>query len=396
MKRRLIYLPVEAYRSRYTEYLSCPGGVFEACCKKLGVPVHTIRPYSSVMQIKIGQVIDPLTRAQWSFHQIYELMGMMKHRQVSDGDVIYIEDFWIGGMEMIPYMQDLVRPFDWLPVWAFCHAQSVDPNDFTAPMARWMRKFEQAWASVLAGIFVAAPELKNMLRQGSVFGSILATGTVWSSDWMTQRYMSAPAVKKEKLVVFSSRWDSEKDPEFFCSLVKAVLKEREDIRFVVCTGNENLTSNRADLIGLVREMVNDHSKYFKVEAGLSKQKYFDILRRASVQFNCAKQDFVSYTLLEACLAGCSPLYPSYLTFPDALEHHMECLYTPSSIQQAKDKLYNLIDNQLADYSWVCKKYDSSVHRMLHAMGFPVPEVTSLEKVLKQGKDRTLTGGANAS
>jgi hypothetical protein len=95
---------------------------------------------------------------------------------------------------------------------------------------------------------------------------------------------------------------------------------------------------------------------------------------AKVQFNCADQDFVSYTLLEAAAFNCAPLYPRYLTFPDALQHNNRHLYEKRNLQDAKAKLYELLDASeygefKEDYSWVYKPFEGSVERMLRVMGF---------------------------
>ncbi len=384
--KRLIYLPIEPYDSRYTEYVSVPGGMFERCANALGVEVHSIRPDPYVRSISVGQVLDPVKRSHWAFQQTDVLQQLIVRGEYKpETDVIYIEDFWHPGFEMIPYTMDLLN--SWFPIYSFCHAQSVDPNDFTERMAWWMRGFEQAWAQVQEGIFVAAPELKQMLLAGRVapHRKVHSTGTVWNSQYLRERYDIEldDILDKEKIVVFSSRWDVEKQPTVFCSLADLVLSDRSDIKFIVCTGNAKLKSNEPALLERAKQMQNRYGSRFQVCEGLSKQQYFDILKSAKVQFNCALQDFVSYTLLEATLCRCAPLYPKYLTFPAALHNDPAHLYDPGDFSQMQEKLYALIDGPVNDYRWVYEKYEYSVHRMLQAMHFDVPPIKILPTLLEE-------------
>lgn len=391
---RLFYVPLELYRERYTEYLSGPNGMFERQAKELGVDVVPIRPNSRVNTIETGVVLDPIARCSWAFEQTQQLVQMITTGFITNKDVIYFEDFWHPGMEMVPYAMSLVDR-EQIKLYAFNHAQSVDPNDFTANMP-WMRAFEIAWAKRLSGIFCAANELAQMMTTGWGSSSQYhSTGTVFdhrvlydivglSEDW------DCKDPERPNTVVFSSRWDKEKDPAFFCQLADAVLKERDDVAFVVCTGAKELRSNDPSLLELAKNMQQHHGEgSFKVLADLTKADYYNVLADSSVQFNCARQDFVSYTLLEAATFGCAPLYPNRDTFPDALHHHESHLYKPGNVFDAKLKLYALLGGPLKSYEWVYKKYERSVHRMLRVMGFDVPAVDPLSKEILAGKSDAL-------
>jgi glycosyltransferase involved in cell wall biosynthesis len=392
MKKRLIYLPLERYRERYTEYLSGPRGIFETQCRELGVEVLALRPNDLIYRVSQGQVLDPHLRCLWAFDQTERLVEMIAKKEIDpQTDVIYIEDFWHPGFEMIPYTAHVCLNRR-LNIYAFCHAQSVDPNDFTYPMRWWMRSMERGWASYLSGIFVAAGELKDMLHEGAVADNVFPTGTVFSADTLREYYPGYVDDREKHLkikdaqknVVFSSRWDTEKNPLFFLTLAKSVLKERKDVHFTICTGASELKSNDPALVARAHAVRDMYPENVQLLTGLTKASYYFELACAKVQFNCAKQDFVSYTLLEAATFDAAPLYPAYLTFPDALHHKGAHLYEPGSIADAKATLYPLLDSPTKDYSWVYGKYQLSVQRMLSTMGFAVPVVPSLEDCIKDG------------
>lgn len=404
MKGRLIYLPLERYQERYTEFLSGEDGMFERQCRALGVDVLAIRPHDFLGRITTGRVLDAKLRAQWGFSQTLRLIELIQKNAIDPStDAIYIEDFWQPGFEMIPYTAHLCYA-EALPIYAFCHAQSVDPNDFTFTMGPWMRPMEVGWSRALAGIFVAAEELRLMLLQGGVGSkdTVHATGTVFDASVLYDKYLPsypgsygqepARSVRDRlKQVIFSSRWDSEKQPLFFLELIKSVMRDRNDIHFVICTGFSELRSNIDVLVREARATEVQFPSNLSILTDVTKSVYYEQLSRSKVQFNCALQDFVSYTLLEATAFGASPLYPKYLTFPDALHHKEKHLYHQFSLENAKAKLYALIDAPSEDYGWVYGKYQNSVHRMLRQMHFDVPNVLTLEYEIRRGKQLAAGG-----
>jgi glycosyltransferase involved in cell wall biosynthesis len=391
---RLIYLPCEMYSSRWTDVVSGPNGMFERKVKDYNIELITIRPDNEVREIRSGVVLNTVERCKWGFAQVTKLVEMLFAKEVNDTDVIYCEDFWIPGMEMIPYAMSLAHCYP--KIFSFCHAQSVDPHDFTHSMATWMRGFEQAWAQCQDGIFTAAPELVHMLTNASIQPKqnfyynkgnfAISVGTVFDSRVLFEiESETARNSLPTKRVVFTSRWDREKNPQFFCELAQEVLSERNDISFLVLTGLSELQSNDRSLLTLAYGMKENFSRFF-IYTDLSKKEYYQLLGKASVQFNCSDQDFVSYCLLEAAVYGAHPLHPNYLTFPGALHHSEKNLYEKGDLQSAKEKLYFLFDDDDRDYRWVYQKYERSVARMLEAMGFPVPHQLSLESLLELSVD----------
>jgi glycosyltransferase involved in cell wall biosynthesis len=180
---------------------------------------------------------------------------------------------------------------------------------------------------------------------------------------------------RRNAVVFSSRWDTEKNPLFFLALAESFAKTRPDVEFIICTGLPALSSNDPAMLRALKDYQSRH-RNLAVFEGVSKKEYFEILRSCKVQFNCASQDFVSYSLLDAMLNGCAPLYPDILTFPDALNRSQKNLYEARFestshvyLADAIAKLNVLLDSPVDDYSWVWKKYETSTKRKLGTMGF---------------------------
>jgi hypothetical protein len=387
MPSRVIVLPIEPYASRYTQYTSVKNGVYDACFLEAGVKFLTIRPDCNLRQIKHGQVLDVISRTEWGFTQVAILVEfIMKGGIDPREDVIYLEDFWTPGFEQIMYAQSSKFGPNYrehCKVYSFFHAQSVDKNDFTYPWAYWMQPLEKVWFDYQEGIFCAASQMIPLLADAgfpiikSNRYKILPIG-----HWFHKQAMLRIAgmgtilafaewIIKNKTVVYSARWDVEKNPAFFMDLMELVLKERQDINFIVCTGQPRLTSNSSALLERITNLVKSCDPLIKVLPGLSLNHYYAILRNSRVQFNCAVQDWISYTLLDATINGCAPLYPHWLSFPDALEHNPRHLYKNMDLQDAKEKLYALIDSKEMDVNWVYKKYEDTGKKAMRYMGFKI-------------------------
>jgi hypothetical protein len=363
----LIYLPLERYSNRYTEYLSGSTGMFARGCASAGVQVHTIAPSHALTSVKDGVVVDYVRRSRFSFSQITELVAQIRDGVITDNSIIYFEDFWTGGMEMLPYACTLagIRP----KVYAFCHAQSVDPNDFTVSMLPWIRHFEIGWAEWLTGIFVADKALKDMLLRGGVCPAekIHATGTVFDRSYIVENYYGGASTpqKRKPCVFYTSRFDPEKNPGFFYRLAHHGRDRRSDVCFMVLSGRRVPTAFHND---------NDVTVY----ENASKHAYFELLAKGAVMVNCGVQDFVGYCQLDALAMGCSVLCPRHLTFPGLLHNNESYLYTPGDVEEAWEKLNRLLDVQANAYElgfgdepelWTQfgAKYEKSVERMLGVM-----------------------------
>jgi glycosyltransferase involved in cell wall biosynthesis len=364
---KLIYLPVERYKNRWTEYVSGSFGMFADGVGSDGcVELCTVAPDNNVREITMGSVLDVTGRAKFAFWQIEKLLDMIQKGQITSESVIYIEDFWHPGFEMLPYACHIagIRP----RVYAFCHAQTADPNDFTYPMRSWMRPMERGWANWLTGIFVAADELREMLAENCIapvekvhtVGTVMRRKVLVDLGWL--KYVGD---SRQKTVVFASRPDPEKNPEFFLEVASTLRKS--GIMFKYLSGKKlpNFIIDQCKEAGV------------QVREDISKREYFEELSRASLAFNCALQDFIGYCQLDALAAGCPVLCPNYLTFPTLLKYDETYLYTPGSTTDACKHVQDIVTDTVNTpaggvavpdvYTRFGSRYEHSVSRMLDVM-----------------------------
>lgn len=379
----LIYFPLESYKSRYTMQLSAPTtGWYERNWIKCGVDYIRVEGDPQSGEIISGQVLDAIGRSRWAMSQIAKLLDLLSCGKIKNTDVLFFDDFWHPGVEAFKYACDIlgVRP----RMYAYCWAQSVDVFDFTYPMRKWIRYFEQGNAELFDGIFVANTGLKNLLvlhgvateAQVHVVGLPFCTEEVmermpaWYTSHVTKDW---DYQHRKNEVIFSSRWDEEKNPDFFIKVARTVFKTNPRIEFRVLSGEKNIRSNDPQLMELLREAVSDGSCNLNVSADLTKEEYYKILCGAKIQFNCADQDWTSFTLLEASVAGCYPLYPYFRSFPETLLRQNKFFYNHKDVEHAAEEIVTLIGSNewtaeaIKKRSWIHKRFDGTWLRIAKQM-----------------------------
>lgn len=370
----IFYVPLEPYKERYTIQLSAVvDGWFTDVLDRLGTDFVYVRgePLRDDTQIKTGSVLDACGRGYWACSQVMRLLEMLDSGEIDNGDVIYFEDFWTPGFSAIPYAIHLLG-ID-VKLYALLHAQSIDQYDFTHSMAEWMRGFEVGETFALSGVFVTSYVLKElMLKSGLVGCPIYVTGLPYNSKMVKKFFVrmgGATPAEKEDLVVFTSRWDKEKDPTFFIKVAEHVYKTDPNIKFVVTTSRGKLSGNDGDLNMLANLIRDGAFPNMSVAEGLSKVEYYEHLARAKVQFNCADQDFVSWTLLEATTFGCFPVYPDYLSFPEVLPE--EFLYAKGHVEDAANLVMGAVHGNgrlsAGNPERVHSPFDKAAERMTRIM-----------------------------
>lgn len=389
---RLFYLPLEGYKERYTQQWSAPStGWLERNWKRAGINYKRIEgDIDKNRTIKVGSVVDAIGRSTYCFSQISRLLYMAEQGDIKDTDIIYFDDFWHPGLEALPYAFHLlgIKP----KIYGFLHAQTVDEYDFTHPMRHWMRSIEKGFGSFLTGIFVCCPFLQRLVVEGGIapVHQVHVTGHPFSSEEVKERMPVLPPMRNNR-VVWSSRWDKEKNPDFFLKVVLNILsREKKEhgryiTKFIICTGAPILKSNDPQLLVILNSCMKMFPDNIIVRPNLSKEEYYTELTNARVQFNCASQDFVAITLLEATVAGCYPVYPEFRSFPETFHYQPQYMYKHLNEESATTKLWNVLcmpdhawsKEAIDSRNWIYKRFDYSWIRMLNWMKISVEEPISM-------------------
>lgn len=392
----LYYCPLEPYEARYTKQWAAPKtGWLESRWTQAGVDYVRIegKQPDDKKVIKAGCVLDAVGRCVFAHSQVEELLRLAEAGTIKDSDVIFLDDFWHPGIESLAYAFHLlnVRP----RVYAFLHAQSVDEFDFTFGMRHWMRHVERGYGEFLDGIFVCCPTLKDLVVMGGIApgNKVHVTGHPFNSDEvmgrMPERYQKAvglpglpedddPMPPRKNQVVWSSRFDAEKNPLFFLRVVTDYLnnwKGPDDTKFVICTSSPKLRSNNSRALSKLQEVIAYYPGRVELKENLTKEEYYAVLCESKVQFNSASQDFVAITLLEASVAGCYPIYPYFRSFPETFLWQQWYMYQHLDVYHASQRIHTALTTDedlwspeaIKKRSWIHTRFDSAWIRMLKLM-----------------------------
>lgn len=337
------YLPIESYQERYTELLT---GWTVARFKELGVEHEVIFGEMLAAGINVGQVLDAAGRSHWCLTQVARLVSRLG--EVKPEDVIYLDDMFTPGYEALPYyfwqMPKERRP----RIYVRNHAQSVDPDDFTFPMRAWMRRFEQMVMETCDGFILAADCHRELMHIACLDKKpIYNVGLPFDRDSVRRVHgAEVPEWTERPLrVMYSSRFDKEKQPHFFMDMIEECYTAQHGFEFVISTGSKEVRSN--DSTAVTRALELEKAGKLRINRNADKQGYYRELAQCRVQLNTARQDFVSYTAIEASALGTPTLAPAFRSFPETLENRASQLYTPWSVSDAVSKLCSLMQNGVA-------------------------------------------------
>jgi hypothetical protein len=282
--------------------------------------------------------------------QMMNLVRLMQQGEVTNEYVVYFEDMFQPGFESLGYIinqiPEKLRP----RIFVRCLAQSIDPDDFVHVwgLQKWMGDYERMVNEIVTisggGILASNEEMVMHMKVAGWTAPIYnISGLAFGKDEVIERVEGKIKSFNDRRmrVVFSARWDQEKQPDFYMDLIEA-WKERfpsKDVEFVVCSGSK-LRSNNDSYMVRTHKMADDGK--LTIYENLDKNKYYEIVNESRVVFNCALQDWVSNTVSEADALGCNVLYPAYRSFPETFANDHERMYIPWSIDDAINKLDNLI------------------------------------------------------
>jgi hypothetical protein len=339
---------LEPYKARYTLQLTEWN---ERVFKRRGIDYVVVpgETLSTDQQIVTGQVLDAHGRSYFGMSQLMTLVKWMKEGIVTSEDVIYFEDMFQPGFESLPYILNQVPQSHRPKIFVRCLAQSIDPDDFVHVwgMSKWMGLYEQMVCEAVSqsgGAILASNEemVMNMKIAGWEVPIYNISGLAFGKQEVIERVGTIkPFNERKHRVVFSARWDQEKQPDFYMDLIDAWHKRHpgSGVEFAICSGAK-LKSNNDSYMQRTRNM--QAAGTLTLHEDLNKNDYYNIVNDSRVVFNCALQDWVSNTVSEADALGCNVLYPAYRSFPETFANDYTRLYVPWSIDDALDKLEKLL------------------------------------------------------
>jgi len=353
--KKVFYFGLEPLKARYTyqlskEWMPATFAPYEKAGKLQFIDVEG--EFDPDQQIKVGAVLDAVGRGKFAMSQCSNFLDMLNRDEVSNGDVIFLQDYWHPGIEAILYALDLYDIK--LDIYAMLHAQSVDEYDFTWPMRTWMRGFELGLDKRMTGIFVGSTIHRDQLREAGFEAPIHVVSLPLHHEMTLAKlpnYSDAlqhGLIKKQNTVVYSSRFDKEKNPFFMLKVAEEFLKSNPIWEWHVTTSGKSFKSMLPGVIEAM-ESLADRQPRFKLLSNLTKEEYYTELATAKIQFNSSLQDYVSWTVLESTAFGCDLVFPNFRSFPEFIPESK--LYRPFDVLDALNTLDLCIVSPTPNYNF---------------------------------------------
>jgi hypothetical protein len=342
---KLYYMGLESYKARYTLQLTeWNKRVFDRRgVEAVYVPGLTL---DNSQKIVTGQVLDAHGRSYFGMSQMMNLVRLMQQGALNKDDVVYFEDMFQPGIESLPYIIKQIPEASRPRIFVRCLAQSIDPDDFVHVwgMGEFMGHYERMVDSFVDGVLATNEEMVMHMKIAGWKAPIYnISGLVFNTEEVRERVNNyvRPFNERKHRVVFSARWDQEKQPDFYMDVIKAWHERHpgSGVEFAVCSGAK-LKSNNDSYMERTRGMQS--AGLLTIYEDLEKNDYYSIVNDSRVVFNCALQDWVSNTVSEADALGCNVLYPAYRSFPETFANDHTRMYIPWSIDDALDKLEKLL------------------------------------------------------
>lgn len=341
---------LEAYEERYTLQLTeWNKRVFDR--RGLDVVYVPGETLDDSKKIVVGQVLDAHGRSYFAMSQMMNLVRMMQQGEVTSQDVVYFEDMFQPGFESLGYIITQV-PENLRPrIFVRCLAQTIDPDDFVHVwgMQKWMSDYERMVneiVSISKGAVLASNEemVAHMKVAGWTANIYNISGLAFGKDEVRERAGNSlvPFDQRKLRVCFASRWDQEKNPDFYLQLIKDWYARDDRMwypEFAIFTGG-TLRSNKQEFVDMAREL--ESKGHLKIYENLTKDEYYRLLADSRVLINTALQDWTSNTVSEADALGCNVLFPAYRSFPEVFANDHERMYVPWSLEDLTNKLNSLL------------------------------------------------------
>jgi len=114
------------------------------------------------------------------------------------------------------------------------------------------------------------------------------------------------------LLVWNQRWEHDKGPDELKSIVSGLMASGSEFRMAMCG---EVFVSVPSVYAEITDMLGDRL----VQSGWAKRdRYIELLNRASVVLSTAHQEFFGIGITEAVAAGAHPVFPDRLVYPERI------------------------------------------------------------------------------
>jgi len=328
----LYNIPIESLEERYSADWNI---WFPREFRNFNIEFKTIYPDTLTEVIKDGSFLDVCGTNYFKAGQLKILTKKLFTGEIKDGDVLFFHDLWFPGLEMLQYIRQ-GKGVDF-KIYGILHAGTYDPYDFLSKkgMRPWGKDLENSWFKFIDKIFVATQFHKDLiiLSRNIDPEKIVVTGL----PIFKPKYSP---VRKENIVVFPHRLDSEKNPQMFDELASWLKRSMVGWKFI-------------------------KSK----DVCKTKKEYYELLNRSTIAVSFADQETWGIAQLEAVFLGCIPMVPDKLSYHELYNESFKYIYFEECILKIRKFMEGHIpyDDLETNRKCLLQMGQSAISKMLQGM-----------------------------
>ena len=174
--------------------------------------------------------------------------------------------------------------------------------------------------------------------------------------------------RKSRVLLWNHRWEYDKNPEAFFDLCKRLKAKDVSFQLIVC-GERNRKYPK--VFDQAKVIFKDHLVHWGYADDL--QAYHQLLALANILPVTSNQDFFGGSVVEAIAAGCLPLLPDRLAYPEHVPAHLHNQFLYKDLDQAISILSNpswtshsmysqALRDHISAYDWsnIIDRYDAAL------------------------------------
>lgn len=283
---KILNIPIEPLPERYSEDWDIWFKEFFEL--KEDIELTTIYGEEVSNKIEHGSFLDVVNTNIYKTSQLQKIMKYLKEINEDEKVVLFFHDLWFPGLINIAYIRDglgLKNVF----ITGCLHAGSYDNFDFLAKqeMNCWAEAFEESLFNIADKVFVATRFHKNLINETFSFDYHDIADNICITGFPIAELDQYNTQKKEKIVVFPHRLDSEKQPDIFDTLAEQLSEKYPEWQFI-------------------------KSK----EVCKTKKEYYELLSKSYIAISTALQETWGIAMQEAVLLDCIPIVPNRLSYSE--------------------------------------------------------------------------------
>jgi glycosyltransferase involved in cell wall biosynthesis len=150
------------------------------------------------------------------------------------------------------------------------------------------------------------------------------SATLWLGCDLVGLDAEAPPREGPALVLWNQRWEYDKGPEDFFSVLFDLAQE--GLPFRIAIAGERFRESPI-IFDVAQRRLADRIEHFGFIQ--DRLEYARLLRRSDIVVSTARHEFFGVAMVEAVYCGCFPLFPNRLTYPEVIpeECHARHLYS---------------------------------------------------------------------